>query len=91
MLNQWDGSYPLAVASYNAGSGNVRKWVNAYGDPRQSGVDVLRWIENIPFTETRGYVQRVLENAVVYDRINPSGPPPTPVHISTYLGKSRPG
>ena len=35
MLNQWGGSYPLAVASYNAGSGNVRKWVNAYGDPRQ--------------------------------------------------------
>ena len=91
MLNTWDGSYPLAVASYNAGSGNVRKWINAYGDPRQSNVDMVRWIENIPFIETRGYVQRVLENAVVYDRLNPSATAPTPVHISTYLGKSRPG
>ena len=34
MLNKWGGSVPLAVAGYNAGSGNVRKWVNAYGDPR---------------------------------------------------------
>ena len=91
MLNTWGGSYPLAVASYNAGSGNVRKWVNAYGDPRQSNVDMVRWIENIPFTETRGYVQRVLENAVVYDRLNPSPMPASPMHISTYLGKSRPG
>ena len=91
MLNQWDGSYPLAVASYNAGAGNVRKWVNAYGDPRSSGVDTIAWIEAIPFTETRGYVQRVLENAVVYDRINPTPTPPAPIHISIYLGKSRPG
>jgi len=91
MLNQWGGSYPLAVASYNAGPGNVRKWVNAYGDPRRPGVDMIQWIEGIPITETRGYVQRVLENAVVYDRLNPSPTPPTPVHISTYLGKSRPG
>ncbi len=91
MLNQWDGSYPLAVASYNAGAGNVRKWVNAYGDPRRSNVDMIGWIEAIPFTETRGYVQRVLENAVVEDRLNPSPTPPAPVHISTYLGKSRPG
>jgi soluble lytic murein transglycosylase len=91
MLNTWGGSYPLAVASYNAGPGNVRKWVNAYGDPRQPGVDMIQWIEAIPITETRGYVQRVLENAVVYDRINPSGTPSTPVHISAYLGKSRPG
>jgi len=91
MLNQWGGSYPLAVASYNAGSGNVRKWVNAYGDPRRADVDMIGWIEAIPFTETRGYVQRVLENAVVYDRINPSPMAPTPIHISAYLGKSRPG
>jgi soluble lytic murein transglycosylase len=91
MLNTWGGSYPLAVASYNAGSGNVRKWINANGDPRQANVDMVRWIENIPFTETRGYVQRVLENAVVYDRLNPSPTPPASVHISAYLGKSRPG
>ena len=92
LLAQWDGNYPLAVASYNAGAGNVRKWVRAYGDPRQPGTDVIRWIERIPFTETRGYVQRVLENSVVYDRLNPGLPGPQPVHISAYLGKSsRPG
>ena len=39
LLNKWDGNVPLAVASYNAGAGNVRKWVNAYGDPRGS-IDV---------------------------------------------------
>jgi soluble lytic murein transglycosylase len=91
LLNSWNGSYPLAVASYNAGSGNVRKWVNAYGDPRGQ-VDIVSWIEKIPFVETRGYVQRVLENTVVYDRLNPTLPGPQPVHISAYLGKtSRPG
>jgi soluble lytic murein transglycosylase len=91
LLGAWDGSYPLAVASYNAGTGNVRKWVRAYGDPR-GNVDIVSWIEKIPFVETRGYVQRVLENTVVYDRLNPTLPGPQPVHISAYLGKtSRPG
>jgi soluble lytic murein transglycosylase len=91
LLNQWDGNYPLAVASYNAGAGNVRKWVNAYGDPRR-GTDIITWVERIPFEETRGYVQRVLENSVVYDRLNPTLGGPQPVHISAYLNKSgRPG
>ncbi|HXG99427.1 MAG TPA: lytic transglycosylase domain-containing protein [Sphingomicrobium sp.] len=90
LVNQWDGNYPLAVASYNAGAGNVRKWIRAYGDPR--GGDIVTWIERIPFDETRGYVQRVLENSVVYDRLNPSQLAPQSVHISAYLGKSsRPG
>ena len=90
MLNMWDGNHVLAVASYNAGAGNVRKWVRAYGDPRHAGTDVIRWIERIPFTETRGYVQRVLENSVVYDRLNPQVADSS-VHLSRYLGKSRPG
>ncbi len=90
MLNTWGGNVPLAVASYNAGAGNVRKWVNAYGDPR-GGTDVLRWIEQIPFTETRGYVQRVIENSVVYDSLNPSPQPATAMHVSRYLGKGAPG
>lgn len=91
LVNMWDGNYPLAVASYNAGPGNVRRWVNNFGDPR-GNVDIVSWIEKIPFEETRGYVQRVLENSVVYDRLNPTLPGPQPVHISAYLGKSsRPG
>lgn len=89
MLNIWDGNAPLAIASYNAGSGNAGKWVNRFGDPRR-GKDVLQFIEQIPFSETKAYVQRVIENSVVYDRMNPSSPAGT-VHVSNYLGKSRPG
>ena len=89
LLDTWDGNVPLAVASYNAGSGNVRKWVRANGDPRST--DVLRWIERIPFMETRGYVQRVIENSVVYDSMRPSQQPESAMHVSRYLGKSRPG
>jgi soluble lytic murein transglycosylase len=93
LMNSWGGSAPLAVASYNAGAGNVRKWIREYGDPRMPGVDVIRWIEDIPFSETRGYVQRVLENAVVYDAMNPGRVgTPTTTRLSGYLGKSnRPG
>lgn len=65
-LRSWNGSYVLAIAAYNAGPGNARKWVAAMGDPRTPGVDVIDWVELIPFNETRNYVQRVLENAQVY-------------------------
>ena len=90
MMNIWGGSVPLAVASYNAGSGNVGKWVRQYGDPR-SQVDVLKWIEAIPYTETRAYVQRVIENSVVYDSMRSTQPQQTAVHVSRYLGKNQPG
>ena len=89
MLNTWDGSIPLAVAAYNAGSGNVRKWINRYGDPRGQ-VDMLKWIEAIPYTETRAYVQRVIENSVVYDSMR-GGNSQQAMHVSRYLGKNRPG
>jgi soluble lytic murein transglycosylase len=91
MMNTWDGSVPLAVASYNAGPGNVRKWINAYGDPRSGRVDVISWIEAIPFGETKGYVQRVIENSVVYDSLNPQPSARTALHVSRYLGKGSPG
>lgn len=90
MLDSFGGNHVLAVAAYNAGPGNVRKWIRANGDPRDPGVDVVDWIEAIPFTETRGYVQRVLENAVVYDRLNPAGTPARN-RLSAYLGKNIPG
>jgi soluble lytic murein transglycosylase len=90
LLNTWNGSVPLAVAAYNAGSGNVSKWIRQYGDPR-SQVDMLKWIEAIPYSETRAYVQRVIENSVVYDSMRSAQPQQTAVHVSRYLGKSQPG
>ncbi|MFD0938044.1 lytic transglycosylase domain-containing protein, partial [Methylobacterium trifolii] len=66
LMEDWRGSYVLAFASYNAGGGNVKKWIDAYGDPRKAEVDVIDWVERIPFTETRNYVQRVMENLQVY-------------------------
>ncbi|GAA0663491.1 soluble lytic murein transglycosylase [Sphingomonas insulae] len=85
------GSYPLAIAAYNAGGGNVNKWLRANGDPRTGAVDMVDWIEAIPYQETRNYVQRVVENAVVYDLINPARAKSRgPANLSWYLGK-RPG
>ena len=90
LLNYWDGNIPLAVASYNGGMGNVRKWVTRYGDPRR-GADPIRWVESLPFSETKSYVQRVIENSVVYDSMRGSQQPQSAMHVSRYLGKSRPG
>ena len=90
MLNNWGGSVPLAVAAYNAGSGNVSKWIARYGDPR-SQVDMLKWIEAIPYVETKAYVQRVIENSVVYDSMRGGpGSQQASLHVSRYLGKTGP-
>jgi soluble lytic murein transglycosylase len=65
-ISGYNGSYILAFAGYNAGRGRVKEWVERYGDPRQPGVDPVDWVERIPFSETRNYVQRILENVQVY-------------------------
>lgn len=91
MLDNY-GSYPLAIAAYNAGGGNVNKWLKANGDPRMPGVDMIEWIEAIPFSETRNYVQRVLENAVVYDLLNPTrARSQASARMSWYLGRTAAG
>ncbi|RVQ69740.1 lytic transglycosylase domain-containing protein [Croceicoccus ponticola] len=91
MMNTFGGSYPLAVAAYNAGPGNVGKWLRTNGDPRKGEIGWVEWIEAIPFTETRRYVARVLENAAYYDALYPeSGNRSGPYPLSYYLGK-RPG
>lgn len=66
LLDQYNGSYVLAIAAYNAGEGRVREWLKDNGDPRAGAIDVVDWIEAIPISETRNYVQRVVENLEVY-------------------------
>lgn len=92
MLDYYGGSYPLAIAAYNAGPGNVNKWLRANGDPRLGGIDWIKWIEDIPVSETRNYVKRVLENVVVYDTKNPRGPSlPSKTPLTRYIGKNYKG
>jgi soluble lytic murein transglycosylase len=66
LLSQYNGSYLMTFAGYNAGRGRVRQWVAAYGDPRDPKVDPVDWAERIPIAETRNYVQRIMENLQVY-------------------------
>lgn len=68
LLKKYDGSYVLALAAYNAGPSQTNKWIRDNGDPRDKSIDVIDWIEMIPFDETRNYIQRVLENLQVYRR-----------------------
>ena len=67
LLKSYNGSYPLAMAAYNAGGGRVNQWLRENGDPRLGKVDWVDWIELIPIYETRNYVQRVTESYVVYN------------------------
>jgi soluble lytic murein transglycosylase len=66
LLEDYRGSYIMTFAGYNAGRGSVRKWIERYGDPRDPKVDAVDWVEQIPFSETRNYVQRIMENLQVY-------------------------
>ena len=66
LLAEQRGSYILAFAAYNAGGKRVKQWIDSYGDPRTPGVDPIDWVERIPITETRNYVQRVIENLAMY-------------------------
>lgn len=69
MIDRFGGSYVLAIASYNAGPGRVAEWLVKNRDPRRKNVDTIDWIESIPFSETRNYVQRVIENLQVYRQL----------------------
>ncbi|MEO1701594.1 MAG: lytic transglycosylase domain-containing protein [Pseudomonadota bacterium] len=66
-LEQFDGSYVLALIAYNAGPRRARDWVARFGTPVGLNLEeTIDWIEQIPFPETRNYVFRVLENYAVY-------------------------
>jgi peptidoglycan lytic transglycosylase len=66
VLESYRDSYILSFVAYNAGRGRVKQWIEKYGDPRDPNVDPIDWVERIPFSETRNYVQRVIENMQVY-------------------------
>jgi soluble lytic murein transglycosylase len=92
MMDYYGGSFPLAVGAYNAGPGNVNKFLRANGDPRTGSIDWIEWIERIPIYETKNYIQKVLENAVTYEHLYPEktyrrGDQP----LSRFLGKRTPG
>ncbi len=73
-LDQFGGIAPLALAAYNAGPSRVTQWLQANGDPRRgSEYDMIDWIELIPFSETRNYVQRVMEAMQVYRALIETG------------------
>jgi len=73
-IASYRGSYILAFASYNAGRRRVKEWIDQYGDPRDPKVDPIDWIERIPFSETRNYVERVVENMQVYRALVENNP-----------------
>lgn len=66
LLKEFDGTYVLAFAAYNAGPGRLNTWLDTYGKPKDNAQSVIDWIEHIPYAETRNYVMRVLESLTVY-------------------------
>ena len=80
MLGRFEGSLVMAAAAYNAGPRRVDEWLGTYGNPLRGERDLLDWMEMIPFGETRNYVQRIVESAVIYRaRQNPPAHAPHPM------------
>jgi soluble lytic murein transglycosylase len=89
LLAGYDGSYVLTLAAYNAGPGRVAEWIKDFGDPRAVSIDAIDWIERIPFTETRQYVQRIIESVQLYRcRLEDNK---TAFQIAEDLHRGRPG
>ena len=86
LLDKYDGAHVLAIAAYNAGGSRVSQWMGQYGDPRTHQIDMIDWIELIPFKETRNYVQRVLENTQVYRQILTGRTAPLRIREDIYQG-----
>ena len=88
LISDNNGSYILTIASYNAGPGRIREWLQRFGDPRDKHVDAIDWVESIPFTETRNYVMRVMENLQVY-RARLSNSPTSPTVIDRDMNRGQ--
>lgn len=89
LLDQFDGSYVLVAVAYNAGPGRARQWIKEFGDPRSPNVDVVDWIERIPFSETRNYVMRLIENTSVYRSMLAGGTAPLRIEADLLRGSGR--
>jgi len=74
LLEEYEGSYPFALAAYNAGPKRVKYWKKINGNPQKGKISYVDWIELIKFKETRNYVQRVLENVNVYKYLTAGKP-----------------
>lgn len=78
LAKRFDGNVIMVSAGYNAGPGRPSKWMKSRGDPREDSVDIIDWIEHIPFRETRNYVMRVAESLPVYRARLGQNPLPIP-------------
>ncbi|MCB5411425.1 lytic transglycosylase domain-containing protein [Pseudogemmobacter faecipullorum] len=83
LVEEFGPSIALVASGYNAGPGRPRRWITEFGDPRRPDVDVIDWVESIPFAETRTYVMRVVEGVVIY-RAKLRGSP-GPVRVTAEL------
>ena len=90
LIGNYKGAHVLALAAYNAGPSRVKRWIRENGDPRDRKVDVIDWIELIPFSETRNYVQRVLESAQVYRHVLADSETPPTLRLAEEM-TGRPG
>lgn len=95
LVDRYGGSYVMAAAGYNAGPNRPPQWIVDCGDPRGENADPLSFIECAPFTETRNYMMRVMENMAVYRaRLNGGSAALTPMNdlkrgmIVTYAPES---
>ena len=66
MAGRFDGNVVMVSAAYNAGPARPPRWMADYGDPRRGDIDIVDWIEMVPFRETRNYIMRVTESLPVY-------------------------
>jgi soluble lytic murein transglycosylase len=75
LLANFNNNEILALASYNAGPNNTKRWIKINGDiAHDERIDALAWIELIPFPETSEYIKRVLENKHIYEALLKSSP-----------------